>query len=68
MVFFTDPGAVKQIFTGDSDWFRSGQVFTAFEPLLGPNSLPLLDGDRHRRERKPNKRINSSIASAGRRE
>ena len=52
MVFFTDPGAIRQIFTGDADRFRSGQAFTAFESFFGPNSLLLLDGDRHRRERR----------------
>ena len=52
MVFFTDPGAIRQIFTGDADRFRSGQASTAFEPFFGPNSLLLLDGARHRRERK----------------
>ena len=52
MVFFTDPGAIRQIFTGDPGRFRSGQAFTAFEPFFGPNSLLPLDGDRHRRERK----------------
>ena len=38
MVFFTDPGAIRQIFTGDADRFRSGQAFTAFETFFGPNS------------------------------
>lgn len=52
MVFFTDPGAVRQIFTGDPERFRSGRAFTAFEPFFGPNSLLLLDGARHRRERR----------------
>ncbi len=52
MVFFSDPGAIRQIFTGDADQFRSGRAFTAFEPIFGPNSLLLLDGARHRRERR----------------
>ena len=52
MVFFTDPGAIRQIFTGDPDQFRSGKANAVFEPFFGPNSLLLLDGARHRRERR----------------
>ena len=52
MVFFTDPGAIRQIFTGDLAQFRSGRAFAVFEPFFGPNSLLLLDGARHRRERR----------------
>ena len=52
MVFFTDPGAIRQIFSGDPDRFRSGRAFAVFEPFFGPNSLLLLDGARHRRERR----------------
>ena len=52
MVFFTDPGAIRRIFTGDPDQFRSGLASTAFESFFGSNSLLLLDGDRHRRERR----------------
>lgn len=52
MVFFSDPGAIRQIFTGEPDRFRSGEANSAFEVFFGTNSLPLLDGARHRRERK----------------
>ena len=52
MVFFTDPGAIRQIFTGDPEQFRSGQANAVFEMFFGPNSLLLLDGARHRRERR----------------
>ena len=52
MVFFSDPGAIKQIFTADPDQFRAGGANKIFETLFGPNSLLLLDGTRHRRERK----------------
>ena len=52
MVFFTDPGAIRQIFTADADQFRAGQANAAFEMFFGPNSLLMLDGARHRRERK----------------
>lgn len=52
MVFFSEPSAIKQIFTGDAHQFRAGQANRVFESILGPNSLLLLDGDRHKRERK----------------
>ena len=52
MVFFTDPSAIRQIFTGDSHQFRAGQANRVFKAILGPNSLLLLDGRRHKRERK----------------
>ncbi len=52
MVFFSDPVAIKQIFTGDPDEYLAGRANRIFEPCLGPNSLLLLDGARHRRERR----------------
>ncbi len=52
MVFFSDPVAIKQIFTGDPDQYLAGRANRLFEPFLGPNSLFLLDGARHRRERR----------------
>ena len=52
MVFFTDPGAIRQIFTGDPDQFRCGKANAVFEVFFGPNALLLLDGARHRRERR----------------
>ena len=52
MVFVTEPSAIRQIFTGDAHQFRAGQANRVFESFLGPNSLLLLDGNRHRRERK----------------
>ena len=62
MVFFSDPAAIKQIFTGDPDQLRSGQANTVFKPFLGPNSL-LLDGARHKRERKLLHAASSSMIS-----
>ena len=50
--FSPDPSAIKQIFTGDSRQFRAGQANRVFKAILGPNSLLLLDGSRHKRERK----------------
>jgi cytochrome P450 len=52
MVFLADPDAVKQVFTGDRDVLHAGEANAAMEPVLGPHSLLLLDGERHLRERK----------------
>ena len=52
MVFFTDPEAIRQIFTGDPDRFQAGRANRVFEVFFGPNSLLFLDGARHRRERR----------------
>ena len=52
MVFFSDPGAIRQIFTVDPGLFRAGRANRVFEVFFGPNSLLFLDGARHRRERR----------------
>ena len=52
MVFFSDPKAIKQIFTADPDQFRAGGAMKIFEPLFRRNSVLVLDGTRHRRERR----------------
>lgn len=52
MVFFTEPSAIKQIFTGDPQKLHAGQAMKVFELILGPSSLLLLDESRHMRERK----------------
>ena len=52
VVYVADPAAVKQVFTGDRDVFHAGEANAAMEPVLGPHSLLLLDGDRHLRERR----------------
>ena len=51
-VFFSHPAAVKEIFTGDPEILRAGRGNDVLRPLLGSNSVALLDGARHRRERK----------------
>src|SRR5262245_51034980 len=52
-VVFADPEGIRDIFTDDGETLRSGE---AVAPLLGPiagwNSLLLLDGARHLRERR----------------
>lgn len=50
-VIVGNPQAIQDIFSQDSK-FDSGRGNGLAEPLIGQNSLMLLDGDRHRRERK----------------
>ena len=53
VVFFSDPAAIRQVFTGDPEDLQAGQANSrVFRWLLGPNSVLVLDGGRHRRERK----------------
>jgi len=52
LVFFSAPAAVKEIFTADPDDLRAGEANVIIEPLVGRNSLLLLDGARHHRERR----------------
>ena len=53
VAFFSDPAAVKQIFSGNPEHLRAGQANRlSLERILGPNSILLLDGARHKRERK----------------
>lgn len=50
-VILGEPQALQEIFTQDSR-FDVGRGNTLAEPLIGRTSLMLMDGDRHRRERK----------------
>ena len=53
-VFVSDPDAVKAIVTGDREALRAGAArgFDLFEPVFGPTSILLLDGEAHLRQRK----------------
>jgi cytochrome P450 len=53
-VFVSNPDAIKAIATGDRDALRAGAArgFDLFEPVFGPNSILVLDGDQHLRQRK----------------
>jgi len=52
-VVVCDPQGIQKIFTADPDLFDSGKANAAFfQPSLGENSLVLLDGKRHQRQRK----------------
>ena len=51
--FFSDPAAIRQIFTADPQRLQAGRANSlVFRLILGSNSLLVLDGARHRRERK----------------
>jgi len=51
LVLTGDPEGIKEIFTADPDTFKPfGTV--PLEPIVGPNSMLLLSGARHKRERK----------------
>ena len=53
MVFISDPALIKQVFTGDPGRAarRRGQR-APLEPIVGRNSVLLLDGPEHLRQRK----------------
>ena len=51
LVITGTPAYIQQIFSADPDTFLSFGA-TAIEPVVGPNSLLLLTGARHRRDRK----------------
>ena len=53
-VFVSRPEAIKAIATGDREALRAGAArgFDLFEPVFGPNSILLLDGATHMRQRK----------------
>lgn len=51
-VHFSDPDAIREIFTADAGDLRAGEANVIIEPLLGAHSLLLLDGPRHLRQRR----------------
>ncbi len=52
LVLFSDPAAVKDIFTGDPDELRGGEANLVLAPFVGTDSVLLTDGPRHRRKRR----------------
>src|SRR5262249_49467225 len=52
VVLFSAPDAIRDIFTGDDDALPAGEANAVLQPILGANSLLLLDGERHLRERR----------------
>ena len=51
-VMVSDPDAVREVFTGDPEILRSGEANRLLGSALGANSLLLLDGREHLRERR----------------
>src|SRR3954469_7994139 len=52
LVYFADPAAIKEVFTGDNSLLHAGEANAVLEPVLGPTSVLLTDGDEHLRSRK----------------
>lgn len=46
-VLVADPADVRQVFHGDRNVLFAGRGNALLEPILGPNSLLVMDGDRH---------------------
>lgn len=46
-VFVSDSVSMRTLFAGEQDAYHAGEAYTIMEPVLGPASLLLLDGDRH---------------------
>ncbi|NJM23951.1 MAG: cytochrome P450 [Richelia sp. SM1_7_0] len=51
-VIIGNPQAIQEIFSHDALLFDTGRANALAEPVVGQNSLMLMDGERHRRERK----------------
>ena len=51
-VIVADPAAVKEVFGLPAECFTAAELAPVLEPFLGARSVLLLDGDRHRRERR----------------
>ena len=52
LVFLSDPEDVKAVFTGSPKQFHAGEANVILEPVLGSESILLLDEERHLRQRK----------------
>ncbi|WP_375495284.1 hypothetical protein [uncultured Nostoc sp.] len=51
-ILISNPQAIQALFTADSNLFDSGLGNYIIQPLVGANSLILLDGERHLQQRK----------------
>jgi cytochrome P450 len=52
VVFVSDPGAVKAIFTGDPELVPVGASRRMLTPMFGPASVLIVDGAQHLRQRR----------------
>lgn len=51
-VYVADPDAIRDLFTGDQSDLRAGEANSFLTPIVGPNSVLVLDGAEHLRQRK----------------
>ncbi len=51
-VFITEPEQIKQVFTAPPDVLHPGEGARVLRPIVGSNSVLLLDGDAHMSQRK----------------
>ncbi|MDJ0736690.1 MAG: cytochrome P450 [Nostocaceae cyanobacterium] len=51
-IIISNPQAIQTLFTADPKLFNSGEGNKIIQPLVGSNSLILLDGERHLQQRK----------------
>jgi hypothetical protein len=51
-VAISDPAEIKEVFSAPPDVLHPGEGARVLEPIVGPNSVILLDGDAHMRQRK----------------
>jgi cytochrome P450 len=51
-VFITEPDQIKQVFTAPPDVLHPGEGARVLRPIVGSNSVILLDGDAHMSQRK----------------
>src|SRR5829696_6064983 len=52
VIMIGEPGLAKRVLTGDPAVFRAGDTNGLFRPIVGSNSILLLDGDVHLQQRK----------------
>ena len=51
-VYVADPAAVRELMTGDQSDLHAGEANAPLSPVLGPNSVLVLDGPEHLRQRR----------------
>jgi cytochrome P450 len=51
-VYVADPAAIRELLTGDQSDLHAGEANAPLSPVLGQNSVLVLDGPRHLRQRK----------------
>jgi cytochrome P450 family 135 len=51
-VYVAEPAAIKELLTGDQSDLHAGEANAPLSPVLGQNSVLVLDGPRHMRQRK----------------